>query len=64
MYNFQVDFEELVDKKKSKFYFSFLDIVSRGTLYLNGDSSVDRPNYRLMLEKEQDFSPSTLKAFS
>jgi len=52
----QLEFEEQVgDKKRHR--------IAKGTMYITGENTMDRPNFRLILEKSLDISEADIQAF-
>jgi SpoVK/Ycf46/Vps4 family AAA+-type ATPase len=52
----QLDFEEYIGNPKRR-------MISKGTVYITGENTIDRPNFKFRLDKTEDISDADLQGF-
>lgn len=50
-------------KRKLILFFKFLGLITKGTIYISGEMTSDRPNFRFSLEKTDEISSFDIHAF-
>lgn len=54
IYTIQLNFTESLPKSR---------IMSKGTIYISGEMTSDRPNFKLVFEKSDEITDTDIKAF-